>query len=90
MVLFDGAPLSLVSDALTIGGRVDGVLAVVRAGEVSRGMVGRVRDQLRGVRANLLGIVLNAAQTHGAGYFKQNYRTFYKYAGQGNRAGASA
>jgi capsular exopolysaccharide synthesis family protein len=89
MVIFDGAPLSLVSDALTIGGRVDGVVAVVRAGEVSRGLVGRVRDQLRGVRANLLGVVLNAAQTHGAGYFKQNYRTFYKYANQGNRAGAS-
>ncbi|HVS71827.1 MAG TPA: polysaccharide biosynthesis tyrosine autokinase [Phycisphaerae bacterium] len=90
MVIFDGAPLSLVSDALTIGGRVDGVLAVVRAGEVSRGMVARVRDQLRGVRANLLGVVLNAAQTHGAGYFKKNYKTFYKYAGQGNRAEANA
>ncbi|HVX84070.1 MAG TPA: polysaccharide biosynthesis tyrosine autokinase [Phycisphaerae bacterium] len=90
MVIFDGAPLSLVSDALTIGGRVDGVLAVVRAGEVSRGMVARVRDQLRGVRANLLGVVLNAAQTHGAGYFKKNYKTFYKYAGQGGRAEANA
>jgi capsular exopolysaccharide synthesis family protein len=90
MVIFDGAPLSLVSDALTIGGRVDGVLAVVRAGEVSRGMVGRVRDQLRGVRANLLGVVLNAAQTHGAGYFKQTYKTFYEYAGQRNRQEASA
>jgi hypothetical protein len=38
-----------------------------------------------------MGVVLNAAQTHGAGYFKENYRTFYKYAGQGARAnGATA
>ena len=62
---------------------MDGVIAVVRAGEVSRGTVARVRDQLRHVRARFLGIVLNAAQTHGAGYFKENYRTFYEYAGQG-------
>jgi hypothetical protein len=42
----------------------------------------RVREQLRQVRANLLGLVLNAAQTHNTGYFKENYRTFYQYASQ--------
>jgi capsular exopolysaccharide synthesis family protein len=91
MVVFDGAPLSLVSDSVALGARVDGVIAVVRAGEVSRGTVARVREQLRQVRAHFMGVVLNAAQTHGAGYFKENYRTFYKYAGQGARAnGATA
>jgi polysaccharide biosynthesis transport protein len=85
VVIFDGAPLSLVSDSVALGGRVDGVVAVVRAGEVHRGTVARVREQLRHVRARFLGIVLNAAQTHGAGYFKQTYRTFYEYAGRGNR-----
>jgi Mrp family chromosome partitioning ATPase len=58
------------------------VIAVVRAGEVSRGMVIRIREQLRQVRAHLLGVVLNAAQTHNSGYFKENYRTFYEYAGK--------
>jgi capsular exopolysaccharide synthesis family protein len=86
MVVFDGAPLSLVSDSVALGARVDGVIAVVRAGEVSRGTVARVREQLRQVRAHFMGVVLNAAQTHGAGYFKENYRTFYKYAGQGAKA----
>jgi capsular exopolysaccharide synthesis family protein len=91
IVVFDGAPLSLVSDSVALGARVDGVIAVVRAGEVSRGTVARVREQLRQVRAKFLGVVLNAAQTHGAGYFKENYRTFYKYAGQGAKAnGATA
>jgi capsular exopolysaccharide synthesis family protein len=83
LIIFDGAPLSLVADSISLASKVDGVVAVVRAGIVSRGTVGRVRDQLRQVRANLLGVVLNAAQTHGAGYFKQSYRTFYEYAGQG-------
>jgi succinoglycan biosynthesis transport protein ExoP len=81
MVIFDGAPLNLVADSIALGSLVDGVIAVVRAGEVSRGTVLRVREQLRQARARLLGVVLNAAQTHGAGYFKQNYKSFYEYAG---------
>jgi polysaccharide biosynthesis transport protein len=84
LVIFDGAPLSLVSDSLTLAARLDGVVAVVRAGTISRGTVGRIRDQLRQVRANLLGLVLNAAQTHGSGYFKENYRSFYQYASPAN------
>ncbi|HUO09585.1 MAG TPA: polysaccharide biosynthesis tyrosine autokinase [Phycisphaerae bacterium] len=82
MVILDGAPLNLVSDSISLAARVDGVIAVVRAGEVSRGTVVRIREQLRQVRAHLLGVVLNAAQTHNAGYFKENYRTFYEYAGR--------
>jgi len=64
---------------------MDGVISIVRAGEVSRGTVMRIREQLRQVHANLLGFVLNAAQTSSSGYFKENYRTFYRYAGQGAR-----
>ncbi len=85
MVIFDGAPLNLVSDSLALAARVDGVVSVVRADEVSRGTVSRVRDQLRSVHSNLLGFVLNAVQTNNSGYFKENYRTFYRYAGQGRR-----
>ena len=88
LIIFDGAPLSLVADSISLAAKVDGVVAVVRAGVVSRGTVTRVRDQLKQVRANLLGVVLNAAQTHGAGYFKQTYRTFYEYAGQGTAPGS--
>ncbi len=85
LVIFDGAPLSLVADSLALGARVDGVVSVVRAGEVSRGAVSRIREQLRGVHANLLGFVLNAAQTSNTGYFKENYRNFYHYAGKNAR-----
>ena len=48
--------------------------------------VSRVRDQMRSVHANLLGFVLNAAQTSNTGYFKEHYRSFYKYAGQSARS----
>jgi Mrp family chromosome partitioning ATPase len=81
LVIFDGAPMNLVSDSIALGAKVDGVIAVVRAGAISKGMVARVRDQLKQVHANLVGLVLNAAQIQSAGYFRENYRTFYKYAG---------
>jgi capsular exopolysaccharide synthesis family protein len=90
LVIFDGAPLNLVADSMTLAAKVDGVVSVIRAGEVSRGTVARIREGLRQVHANLLGFVLNAAQTTGSGYFKENYKTFYRYAGQGARRPAPA
>lgn len=80
LVIFDGAPLNLVSDSMQLGSKVDGVVMVVRAETTARGTVARVRDQLQQVHAHMMGIVLNAARVRGAGYFKQNYRSFYEYA----------
>ena len=88
MIIFDGAPLTFVSDSINLAAKVDGVIAVVRAGQISRGTVGRIRDQLSQVRANLVGIVLNATQSWNAGYFKENYRTFFEYANQSKRPDA--
>ncbi len=89
MVIFDGAPLTFVADSINLAARVDGVIAVLRAGMITRGTVGRIREQLRQVRANLVGIVLNAAQTYSAGYFRQNYRTFFEYSESGKPANKS-
>jgi capsular exopolysaccharide synthesis family protein len=83
MIIFDGAPLTFVADSINLASRVDGVIAVLRAGMITRGTVGRIREQLRQVHANFVGIVLNAAQTYSAGYFRQHYRTFFEYAGGG-------
>jgi capsular exopolysaccharide synthesis family protein len=89
LVIFDGSPFNLVADSLALASRTDGVVTVVRAGEISRGAVARVRDQLRSVHANLLGFVLNAAQTSNTGYFKETYKSFYRYAANGQRAKAA-
>ncbi len=80
MVIFDGAPLTFVSDSINLAARVDGVIAVLRAGMITRGTVSRIREQLRSVHANLLGLVLNATQAFSSGYFRQNYRAFFQYA----------
>jgi polysaccharide biosynthesis transport protein len=81
MIIFDSAPLTFVSDSINLASKVDGVAAVLRAGVISRGTVGRIKDQLHQVHANFLGIILNATQAYNAGYFRQNYRTFFEYAG---------
>ncbi len=79
MVIFDGAPLTFVSDSINLAARVDGVISILRAGMITRGTVSRIREQLRSVHANLLGLVLNATQAFSSGYFRQNYRAFFQY-----------
>ncbi len=86
MVIFDGAPLTFVSDSINLAARVDGVIAVLRAGMITRGTVTRIREQLRSVHANLLGLVLNATQAFSSGYFRQNYRAFFQYASAGKES----
>ncbi len=81
LILFDGAPLTFVSDSINLAARVDGVIGVVRANNVTRGMVNRIGEQLRQVRANFIGIVLNATQSWSAGYFRQHYQAFFDYSG---------
>jgi len=78
-VIFDGPPALLVTDALVLGGMVDGVILVCRAKANSRGVAQRARLQLERVNAHLFGAVLNAAQVRRGGYFREQFRTFYEY-----------
>src|SRR5437588_8612049 len=59
-VIFDTGPLPLVSETIALAPRVDGVITVVRAAANSRGLLQRVRDTLRQVKAEHVGVVLNA------------------------------
>lgn len=58
-VIFDAPPLNVVTDAAILGSRTDGVILVVRAGVTDRGAVRFAFDQLKAVRARVLGCVLN-------------------------------
>ena len=78
-VLFDSGPLLLASEAIALAPRVDGVVSVVRAHSESRGMLLRMRDTLRQVKAEHIGVVLNAVRARGGGYYRSNIKTFYQY-----------
>lgn len=78
-VIFDSSPLLLASDAMALAPRVDGVVSVVRAQANSRGLLQRLRDTLRQIKAENLGIVLNGVRSQGGGYYGRNIKTYYAY-----------
>jgi capsular exopolysaccharide synthesis family protein len=78
-VIFDSGPLPLVSETIALAPRVDGVVTVVRARGNSRGLLMRMRDELRKIKAEHLGVVLNAVRSQGGGYYGRNIKTYYAY-----------
>jgi capsular exopolysaccharide synthesis family protein len=76
MVVLDSPPVIL-SESLSLSTRADGVLLVVRLGKTPRARARDAVRQLRGVGANLLGIVLNAVPAarnrFSYGYYDENY-----------------
>lgn len=83
-VIFDTGPLLVVSEAVALAPRVDGVITVVRTKANSRGMLTRVRDTLKQIKAEHLGVVLNRVETWGGGYYGRNIRTYYEYQNNSN------
>jgi succinoglycan biosynthesis transport protein ExoP len=78
-VIFDSSPLLIASDAMAMAPRVDGVVCVVRAQANSRGLLQRLRDTLRQIKAENLGVVLNGVRAQGGGYYGRNIKTYYAY-----------
>jgi Mrp family chromosome partitioning ATPase len=77
--MFDSGPLLLVSDTVALAPRVDGVISVVKAATNTRGLLGRLRDQLRQIKAEHIGVVLNGVRAQGGGYYGRNIRDYYEY-----------
>lgn len=83
-VIFDSGPILLSSETAAMAPRVDGVVTVVRAKASSRGILQRTRDTLRQLKAEHLGVVLNAVRAQGGGYYGRNIKTYYEYQNNGN------
>ena len=80
-VLFDGGPLLVVSEAVALAPRVDGVVTVIRAKKNTRGMLSRVKDTLKQTKAEHVGVILNGVQNVGGGYYARTIKTYYDYQG---------
>lgn len=59
MVLFDAPPVMVVTDAVVLATKVDGVLLVVSAGTTKRDQALRAVERLNKVNARIVGSVLN-------------------------------
>jgi capsular exopolysaccharide synthesis family protein len=78
-VIFDTGPFVFASESVALAPRVDGVITVVRARQSSRGLLQRMRDDLRKSKAEHLGVVLNAVRAQAGGYYNRNIKTYYAY-----------
>jgi capsular exopolysaccharide synthesis family protein len=59
VVLFDSPPVTLVTDAAILGTMTNGVVLISRAGHTDKGALAYAAEQLRNVRAPIIGTVLN-------------------------------
>jgi succinoglycan biosynthesis transport protein ExoP len=81
LVVIDTSPLTAVSDAFPLLGRVDGVLIVGRLGRNRRDVAERLHETLTGAGAPLLGVIANGFKSGRLG----PYGYAYDYAAAGTR-----
>ena len=85
VVLMDTPPLIFAADASILAMKSDGVLLVYRAGEVGRGILKRIKDQLEQVKANIIGVVLNGVKAEISPDFEVvSHYKYYHYYGYGD------
>jgi capsular exopolysaccharide synthesis family protein len=84
VIILDTPPVRSVTDATILSGLADGVVLVVEQGRTGLAAVLRSRDTLSGVRANLLGIVLNKVSKQST----EDYYYYYYYGDKG-KAGSN-
>ena len=80
LVVIDSPPLLGFAEPLEIAALADGVIVVARAGRTNRTAVSSVVDQLKRVRANVIGIVLNGVRADMSSqyyYYSPRYYSHY-------------
>src|SRR5262245_26236413 len=86
-VVIDTAPALVVTDAMIVAPRVDGVVVVVDADSTTAGAASHTVEQLEQVGAKVIGAVLNGFDPSKARYYsyagKYTYRYQYRYEDSG-------
>jgi succinoglycan biosynthesis transport protein ExoP len=83
-IVIDSPPLLVCADATILSTVADGVLLVTRAGETPRDAVSAALRQLRRVRANVLGLVLNQVDLPDTPGYGRYYGSYYYSKKKGN------
>lgn len=84
-VIIDSPPALGLSDASVIATLADGIVVVCSGDKTPRQAVRHVTDQLRAVRAMILGVVLNRVDLHRHSYYYGRYYSPY-YGAEGESA----
>lgn len=81
-IILDSPPVLAVTDSAILGTKTDGVILVVRAEKTDKDAIALALQQMRQVKANVLGVVVNDARSDGV------YQSFYReYYGQEKKTG---
>ena len=79
-VILDTPPVMLVTDAVVLASRVNGVILVVKPSVTKRTELHHVIDQMKQVNARILGVVLNEVDVRRSRYrYYRQYYTSNKY-----------
>jgi polysaccharide biosynthesis transport protein len=82
-VIVDSPPVISVTDAVILSVQTDAVLLIIRSGQTTAAHVRRTRNLLQSVKANVLGVVVNAADLASPDYYYYYYRSKYPYYSDG-------
>lgn len=75
-ILLDTPPVNMVTDAVVLAPKSDGVLFVVRAGRSERGPIAHAVEQLGYAQAKILGFVLDDVTTSSGSYGYGKYKRY--------------
>ena len=80
-LVIDTPPILPATDALLLSPQVDGVVMMIKAGNLNREMVKKAVDQISHAKANLIGVVLNQVDIEREGYYKYYHKYYSRYYG---------
>lgn len=85
-IFLDSPPVNMVTDAVVLAPKSDGVLLLVRANQSEEGLVVHAVEQLEYAKAKILGFVLNGVELDRTPYAYRKYRYSprFRYGGLGN------
>ena len=78
-IIIDSPPVTAVTDSVVLAPRVDGVLLVIQPGYTRLAAAKHAVEQLRRVKANILGVVINNVEPKSSryGYYYRYDRAYY-------------
>ena len=76
-IIFDSAPVVVFADTLSLANKMDGTVVVVKSGETTKDDLKNSVGLLRGVQAQMLGMVMNSIDIKKS----ENYYSYHEYYG---------
>jgi hypothetical protein len=82
ILVIDSPPILPTSDALLLAPQIDGLVLMVKAGQVNRELIKKAVDQIRLAQANIVGVVINEVDVKREGYYKYYHKYYSEYYGE--------